>query len=107
LVPPRHVAFQEVARGIDIAGVVDQHVDAPVLLFDAIEHGIYLCLIGDIGSHPEIGIGFGGGVFGAPGVEIVEHDQRTLLGEARGDRKSDAVPAARDEHDLFLKSFAY
>ena len=78
LVPPRLVALQKMARGMNIAGVIHQHVDRSEFGLHAVKHGVHLRLDGNIGSDGdrpvEDACDFGGASF----VEIVDYDAGTL-----------------------------
>lgn len=104
VVPPGLVAFQEMARCVDIARVVDQYVDGSEACEQRVEHGVHLRFIRYVGGERQrIGDG-AGGFAGAILVEIVDADQRTLSAEALRDGEADAVAEAGYENHFAAES---
>ena len=97
LVPPRLVAFQKMASGMDVAGVVHEHIDGAEFGLHAVEHGMHLCLDGDIGGYTDRSAN-GARDFVCTGfIEIVDHNLRAFGGEAFRHRAANAVPSAGDQ----------
>ena len=104
-VPPRLVAFKEVAIGVDEAGVVDEHVDGAEARLHLVDHGCNLFAVRDIG----------GDAHGLPGaecfyygegsafVDIVDGDVCAFGREALDDRTANSVASTRNQNDLAFK----
>ena len=101
MVPPDLVGFQEMTGGVDIAGVVDQHVEAAEAGENLVEHGVDGGFGGDVGRYGQRIRADGRRYFGcALGGDIVDGDTRSLGGEAFGDGAAYAVPRAGHDYHL-------
>src|SRR5207302_9033353 len=79
-----------VVRGRD-AGVVEEHVDAPVLGSGALHEGGYLRLVGDVGLDRQVP--------GSALEQIDADDRRALAAEGVDARRADAAAGAGDDAD--------
>ena len=66
------------AGGMNIAGVIHQHVDRSEFGLHPVKHAVHLRLHGNIGSDGDCPVEHGRDFGGASFVEIVDHDAGTL-----------------------------
>ncbi|MCY1370109.1 hypothetical protein D9M69_571870 [compost metagenome] len=91
-------------RGLEHAGVVDQHVDRAELRFDGVEHRAHRVGVRHVGLHREGtnagGLQLGNQRFGRRGARgVVDGDGEPVSGEPAGDGGADAARGAGDEGD--------
>ena len=78
------------------AGVVDQHVDAAVVVLGGVEHRLDRGRIGDVrlhrARHPA-GLRdlFGERLSDVRTARVIDHDREAVFGEALGHRRADAA----------------
>src|SRR6185503_5359848 len=88
--------------GAGHADVVDQHVQAPVGVFDQVEQRVHLVADQQVAADPEVPAPWqvGHDLLGALPVDVDDDDDRAARGEATAHRAADAARATGDEHDL-------
>ena len=105
LVPPRLVAFQKMARGMDIARVIHQHVDRSEFRLHAVEHRVHLRFDGDVGGDADCPADGARHLVGARfASRSLTATRAPSRGEAFRHRAPDAVPRAGDQHYPIDKS---
>ena len=88
------------AGRVDVAGVVDEHVDRTQCGLHAVEHVIHLLPVGHVGGDGERRADGLRSLVRARCVQVVNSDARPLGGKARGYGAADAVARSGDHHDL-------
>ena len=91
----------------EVADVVDEHVDAAVLVEHAGGQALDVGLLAHVDHVHARGATRGldgrAGALGALGVDLGDLDVRTVLGEEAGDRPADAVAAPGDDGDATVE----
>ncbi len=92
-------------RGVNVAGVIHQHIDGSKTVQQPIEHRVYLRLARNVGGDAD-GFGNAGGhAAHAVFVKIVDCHQRAFRAETLRDGAADAVSGAGDQHNFPGKSY--
>jgi len=104
LPPPGVVRFQEMALGVDQAGVVDEHVDRAVAVLDRPEEAVAVGGRGHVALHGQALAARvrdrSRDLLGSLLVDVPDHHPRALAPVPERDRPPDAGAAAGDDRYL-------